>query len=84
MDIKNMLEALIAQGLSQSEIAITIGVSQPTIHRALRGRQVIYETGKALERLYASRCMGRSSQPFRHERISSEWGQAIAFTERAS
>lgn len=52
-----MLKALITSGLSQYDIAIAIGVSQPTIHRALRGRQIIYETGKAIERLYESRCI---------------------------
>lgn len=50
-----MLNALIAGGLSQNDIAVAIGVSQPTIHRALRGRQIIYETGKAIERLYGEK-----------------------------
>ena len=58
-----MLDALIAGGLSQNDIAVAIGVSQPTIHRALRGRQIIYETGKAIERLYAEKCPSELRSP---------------------
>ncbi|WP_374979033.1 helix-turn-helix domain-containing protein [Pseudomonas solani] len=54
MTAKELLNALISKGFLQREIAKEVGVSQPTIHRALRGSSVSYETGKALERLLES------------------------------
>lgn len=55
MTIQQMLEALIASGLSQQEIARLTEVSQPTICRASRGSDVRYENGKQIERLYQER-----------------------------
>ncbi|USR38112.1 hypothetical protein L1F06_015690 [Ectopseudomonas hydrolytica] len=55
MTIQKMLEALIASGLSQQDIAMQTGVSQPTICRAHRGADVLYKSGKQIERLYLER-----------------------------
>ena len=52
MTIPEMLKALREDGLSQTEIAELAGVSQPTICRALSGSDVLYETGKKIERMY--------------------------------
>lgn len=52
MTIQKMLEALFASGLSQQDIAAKTGVSQPTICRASRGADVLYKSGKQIERLY--------------------------------
>lgn len=56
MTIPEMLEALRKSGLSQSEIGELAGVSQPTICRAFGGADVMYETGKKIERLHRDRC----------------------------
>lgn len=54
MTISEMIKALTEHaGLSQGEIAALVGVSQPTIHRASKGGSILYETGKAIERLYS-------------------------------
>ncbi|WP_043309626.1 hypothetical protein [Pseudomonas sp. ML96] len=55
MTIQQMLEALLGAGLSQQEIAVLAGVSQPTICRAHRGADVLYKSGKQIERLYLDR-----------------------------
>jgi transcriptional regulator with XRE-family HTH domain len=55
MTIQQMLEALLGAGLSQQEIAGLTGVSQPTICRAHRGAEVLYKSGKQIERLYQER-----------------------------
>lgn len=55
MTIQKMLEALFSLGLSQQEIAAMTGVSQPTICRAHRGADVLYKSGKQIERLYQER-----------------------------
>lgn len=52
MTIRQMIEALLATGLTQQAIADAAETTQPTIHRAARGASVRYETGKAIERLY--------------------------------
>ncbi|WP_271194520.1 winged helix-turn-helix domain-containing protein [Pseudomonas turukhanskensis] len=61
MTIRRLLLALIEDGLRQHEIAEHVGVSQPTIHRALKGASVLYETGKAIEQLAAARGCGQES-----------------------
>jgi predicted transcriptional regulator len=58
MTIQKMLEALFGLGLSQQEIAALTGVSQPTICRAHRGADVLYKSGKQIERLYQERLSG--------------------------
>lgn len=52
MTIQEMLTELFASGLSQKAIADRIATTQPTIHRASKGADVRYETGKAIESLY--------------------------------
>lgn len=61
MTVQKMLEALIAAGLSQHEIARLTEVSQPTICRAHRGSDVLYENGKQIERLYHERVEGKAA-----------------------
>ncbi|MDH0337615.1 hypothetical protein [Metapseudomonas otitidis] len=51
MTVQDLLKALIDKGFLQREIAKEVGVTQPTIHRALKGSSVSYELGKAIERL---------------------------------
>lgn len=53
MTVQEMLAGLAERGLSQAAIAKHIGTTQPTIHRASKGAAVRYETGKAIEALYA-------------------------------
>jgi predicted XRE-type DNA-binding protein len=56
--IKDMLFLISETGLSQQEIASIVGVSQPTIHRAMTcGAAVKYETGKKIELLYSERVL---------------------------
>lgn len=52
MTIREMIHALLADGMTQQSIADKAGTAQPTIHRASRGADVRYETGKSIERLY--------------------------------
>lgn len=47
-----MLTELFSLGFSQKAIADRISTTQPTIHRASKGADVRYETGKAIESLY--------------------------------
>lgn len=55
-NIKEMLISIAKTGLSQAEIAEMVGVSQPTVHRAMTSGSVVkYETGKKIEQLYAER-----------------------------
>lgn len=50
-----MLSVLVGAGMSQAKIAKEVGVSQPTIHRAMAGESSIsYEAGKRIESLYLS------------------------------
>jgi predicted XRE-type DNA-binding protein len=56
MTIRDMIEALVKGGMKQGAIAEAVGVSQPTIHRALHGADVLYATGKKIESLYEARC----------------------------
>lgn len=62
MNISQMLKALTDGGMSQNEIAKAIGVSQPTIHRALKGSPMLYDSGKRIEQLYAERVAGPAAQ----------------------
>jgi predicted transcriptional regulator len=55
LSIQEMLADLIKLGWSQEQIAKEVGVSQPTIHRAVVGGSAIsYTTGKKIEALHAS------------------------------
>lgn len=56
MSIQEMIKALRASGLTQQQIADAIGASQPSVHRAEKGAEVLYVTGKAIEALYVQRC----------------------------
>ena len=51
-----MLKRLVDEHrLTQEQIAKAVGVSQPTIHRAMvGGSSIAYETGKKIEALYSS------------------------------
>lgn len=50
-----MLKALIEAGMTQQGIAEAIGVTQPTVFRALNGAELRYCIGKELEKLYAEK-----------------------------
>ena len=52
MNLQEVLQTLIESGLSETEIARRIGVSQPTVNRIKNGADPAYRTGKQLERLY--------------------------------
>lgn len=52
MNIPDMIRELRASGMTQTQIAERVGVSQPAIHRAEKGSGVLYDVGKKLERLY--------------------------------
>ena len=52
MNLQEVLQTLIESGLSETEIAQRIGVSQPTVNRIKNGADPAYRTGKQLERLY--------------------------------
>lgn len=52
MSVSNMIKGLMDSGMTQQAIAEAIGTSQPTIHRAAKGGAILYENGKAIERLY--------------------------------
>lgn len=49
---KDMVQALVDMGLTQTKIAADAGVTQPTISRALAGNGVTYENGKKIEEYY--------------------------------
>ena len=53
--ITEMLKALIEAGMTQQGIADAIGVTQPTVFRALNGAELRYCIGKELEKLYAEK-----------------------------
>ncbi|MBL4835758.1 MAG: helix-turn-helix domain-containing protein [Pseudomonas sp.] len=53
MQISEMLKAIADTGMSQAKIAEAIGVSQPTVYRAMNGGPMRYEPGKQVEALYA-------------------------------
>lgn len=52
--LKDMVQALLDLGLTQTKIASEAGVTQPTISRALAGNGVSYENGKNIEAYYES------------------------------
>lgn len=54
MSVSQMIKELVEKGLTQHAIAEAIGTSQPTVHRAAKGGAILYENGKAIERLYES------------------------------
>lgn len=64
MTLQEMLGELERLGYSQRAIADAVGATQPTIHRAIRGASVRYETGKAIEALLkkARTAASRSAQ----------------------
>lgn len=51
---KEMLEALVASGLRQCEIAEIIKTNPPQVSRILGGQAPRYGLGKRIERAYAS------------------------------
>jgi len=58
MDWKTLLLDLCAAGLTQAEIGLAIGLSQPAVSDLVRGRTatVSWEVGNALIALHAKRC----------------------------
>lgn len=52
MTLQDMIVALLDSGFSQHSLAEAVGVSQPTIFKASKGRELKYTTGKKIERLY--------------------------------
>lgn len=58
MSIQEMLRQLIERGFSQRAIAKRVGVTQPTIYRAIQGAAVRYEIGKAIELFYEEQVNG--------------------------
>ena len=52
---KDMIIALTNSGMTEAEIAESIGSTQPTVHRIKKGSKTNYRTGKAIERLYIYR-----------------------------
>ena len=57
-----MLLAISSTGMSQAQIADSIGVTQPTVHRAMTaGSDVGYETGKKIEMLYCERVIPKAA-----------------------
>lgn len=65
MNLQEVLQTLIESGLSETEIARRIGVSQPTVNRIKNGADPAYRTGKQLERLYRAVRRRRSRHPRR-------------------
>lgn len=62
MGISEMLTMLVSTGLSQAKIAREVGVSQPTIHRAMvDGSSISYEAGKKIEKLYVERVIPKAA-----------------------
>jgi len=53
--ITEMMKALLSAGMTQQSIAEAIGVTQPTVFRALNGAELRYCVGKELEQLYAEK-----------------------------
>lgn len=52
MNLQELVQNLIDNGLSETEIAKRIGVSQPTVNRIKSGSDPAYTTGKRLEELH--------------------------------
>jgi predicted transcriptional regulator len=48
----DMVISLIKGGMSESEIALRVGITQPTVHRIKTGSGTSYEKGKKIEALY--------------------------------
>lgn len=52
MNLQEVVQNLIDSGLSETEIARRISVSQPTVNRIKSGTDPAYTTGKRLEELH--------------------------------
>lgn len=52
MSISEMIRHMMSAGLTQRAIAEETGVTQPTIHRALHGSSVRYETGVRIKNMH--------------------------------
>jgi len=54
MDIQNMLKQILDSGLSQVQVARSLGVSQVAVSKISRGltKTVQYDTGKAIEAMH--------------------------------
>ena len=48
----DMVIGLIKGGMSESEIALRVGITQPTVHRIKTGSGTSYDKGKKIEALY--------------------------------
>lgn len=55
MKPKEMIRALMEDGMTQSEIAQAVGTNQATVCRTLKGSEPRYSTGKRIEKLYQER-----------------------------
>jgi predicted transcriptional regulator len=60
MEAKDFIEALVASGMTQSEIAECTGIPQPSISKVARGDvdDVLSRNYRKLQALHAERCMG--------------------------
>ena len=68
-----MLTALIDAGMTQAAIAEAIGVTQPTVFRALNGAELRYCSGKELEKLFLAKAAAADQRdPDGSERRCSE------------
>ncbi|MBK3797518.1 hypothetical protein GFK99_21945 [Pseudomonas stutzeri] len=70
--ITEMLRDLIAAGMTQQGIAEAIGVTQPTVFRALNGAELRYGSGKELEKLYLAKGTGEQRDPDGTDRRHAE------------
>lgn len=50
-----MVQRLIASGMTETELADQVGIRQPTAHRIKTGAGTSYEVGKKIEAIYAKR-----------------------------
>lgn len=59
--IQQMIKELIANGMSEKNIANQLGSTQPTVHRMKHGAETSYSNGKALEKIYSERRTERAN-----------------------
>lgn len=65
-----MVNSLIQKGITETEIAKKIGVTQSTVNRIKKGSPTNYQTGKALERLCENIEAAWSNQPKKEPTMS--------------
>lgn len=47
-----MVKSLVSNGWTQQRIASSAGISQPVVHRALHGIDILYSNGLKIEEVY--------------------------------